>query len=114
MVFLRLHYQVTAHKQPIVAVASRGDLLATAEQGAIKLWTFGASEAVAGGPILLKTVACSRQPLRVLFITPGCSHVVGVFAEAGVVLFDVDSGLSESHVLHIPRRTTAATAKDSR
>lgn len=114
MVFLRLNYQVTAHKQPIVAVASRGDLLATAEQGVIKLWTFGASEAVAGGPILLKTVACSRQPLRVLFITPGCSHVVVVFAEAGVILFDVGTGLTERHVLNIPVRASAASTKDSR
>lgn len=99
MVILRLHNQVTCHKQPIVAVATRGNLLATAEQGVIKLWTLRAAEAETAGPTLLRAIACSRQPFRALFITPGCSYVAGIFAEAGIVLFDVASGLVEKHVL---------------
>lgn len=99
MATLRLHFQVTGHKQPIIAVASHGNLLATAEQGAVKLWSNSTYHAAAGGPTLLRAVACSRQPLRALFITLGGSHVVGVFAEVGVVLFDVATDLAERHVL---------------
>lgn len=98
MVILRLYFQLTGHKQPIVAVASHGDLLATAEQGTIKFWSHGAAEAAAGGPLLLRAVACSRQPFRAFFITPGGLHIVGVFADA-VVLFDAASDLGERHVL---------------
>lgn len=106
MVVLRLHFQVTGHKQPILAVGAHGDLLATAEHGAIRLWSFGASRAAAGGPSLLGAFPCSRQPVRALFVVPGvggggrCSCVVGVFEQDGVVLFDVrGGGVVERHVL---------------
>lgn len=106
MVVLRLHFQVTGHKQPILAVGAHGDLLATAEHGAIRLWSFGASSAAAGGPSLLRAFPCSRQPVRALFVVPGIGggggrrYVVGVFEEDGVVLFDVrGGGVVERHVL---------------
>lgn len=106
MVVLRLHFQVTGHKQAILAVGAHGDLLATAEHGSIRLWSFGASRADAGGPSLLRTFPCSRQPLRALFVVPGVGGgggslcVVGVFEQDGVVLFDVrGGGVVERHVL---------------
>lgn len=76
--------------------------MVTAENGVIRLWYFGSSHAASGGPALLKTVSCSRQPIRALFITPGGLHVVGVFEQDGVVLFGVKSGLTEQHVLLQP------------
>jgi len=104
MVILRLHFQVTGHKQPILAVGAHGDLLATAEHGAIRLWSFRASRAAAGGPTLLQGFPCSRQPVRALFVIPGVGgsrrYVVGVFEDDGVVLFDVrGGGVVERHVL---------------
>lgn len=99
MVVLRLHFQLTGHKQPVLAVGSHGDLLATAENGAIRLWSFAESQAASGGPTLLAAVECSRQPIRALFITPGMLFVVGVFAEDGVVLFDIGTDLVERQVL---------------
>lgn len=99
MVVLRLHFQVTGHKQPILALGSDGDLLATAELGAIRLWSFGPHHSASGGPALLCGIPCPWQSIRALFVTPGGSYVVGVFAEDGVVLFDVRSGLVERHAL---------------
>lgn len=110
MAILRLHFQVTGHKQPILAVGAHGDLLATAEQGSIRLWSFAAVHAAAGGPALLWGFPCSRQPVRLLFVVPGGGgyrYVVGVFEEDGVVLFDVRSGgVVERHVLlHLGDKT---------
>lgn len=99
MVVLRLHFQVTGHKQPILAVGADGDLLATAELGAIRLWSFGPQHSASGGPALLCGVSCPWQSIRALFVAPGGLYVVGVFADDGVVLFDVGSGLVERHAL---------------
>lgn len=110
MTILRLHFQVTGHKQPILAVGGHGDLLATAELGSIRLWSFGASHATSGGPALLQGFPCSRQPVRALFVVPGVGcgvgypfYVVGVFEEDGVVLFNVRGrGVVDRHVLLHP------------
>lgn len=103
MATLRLNFQVTGHKQPILAVGAHGDLLATADHGSIRLWSFAPVHAAAGGPALLWSFPCSRQPVRSLFVVPGgggCRYVVGVFEEDGVVLFDVrGGGVVERHVL---------------
>lgn len=106
MTILRLHFQVTGHKQPILAVGAHGDHLATAEHGAVRLWSFGASRAAAGGPSLVQGFPCSRQPVRALFMLPGrgvggdSCYVVGVFEVDGVVLFDVrGGGVVHRHVL---------------
>lgn len=96
---LRLHFQVTGHKQPISAVSSCLDVLATAEQGSIRLWSFGNSHTASGGPHLLRTIACPRQAIRALIVLFGGIHVVGVF-EDGVLLYDVGRGFAEErHVL---------------
>lgn len=99
MAVLRLHFQVTGHKHPILAIAACGNLLVTAENGALRIWSFGPSHARSGGPVLLRTIVCPLQSIRALFITPGGSHVVGVFGQDGVVMFDTGDGLVERNVL---------------
>lgn len=99
MVVLRLHFQVTGHKLPILAAGAHGDFLVTAEQGSIRLWSFTSAHAAWGGPALLGLATCPRQSIRALFIPPGGSQVVGVFEEDGVLLFDVGGDIEERRVL---------------
>lgn len=99
MVILRLNFQVTGHKQPIIAVGYHENHVVTAELGTIKLWSISPEQVEGNGPTLLRAIACPRQPFRALFITPGGSHIVAVFAERGVVLFSVNAGSTGQYVL---------------
>lgn len=98
MTILRVDYQLTGHKQLILAVGWSEDRIVTAEQGVLKIWSVRPGRE-GGGPTLLHTIACSRQPLKALFMTPGGLFIVGVFEELGVVLFNTTSLRKEQHVL---------------
>lgn len=96
---LRLNFQITAHKQPTVAAECREKQLVTAENGLIKLWSLYPEQLMSGGPVPLRRARCPRQKLEALFITPRASQVIGVFADAGVILFDMTASTTEQHVL---------------